>query len=82
MHRHLDFTKCDNYVANNSIVLKFATVMVISIPNIFHYMSSIEILTYLAIMANMGKTCLHLVVLKSNNSVEHVSIVSALAHYL
>ena len=82
MHCHsgraiLDFTKCNNYVANNSIVCKFGTVMVISIPNIFHYMTSIGILTYLAIIANMDKTCLHLVVLKSNNSCENVSIVSA-----
>ena len=60
-----------NSVANNAIPLRFGTVIAIPIPNIFHYMTSIEMLTYLAIKTNIGKNCLHLVALKSNNSVEN-----------
>ena len=66
----LDFINCDNSVANNAIVLRFGTVIVITIPNIFYYMISIEMLAYLAIMTNIGKIFLHLVDLKSNNSLE------------
>ena len=42
----LDFIKCDNSVANRALVLKFDTVLVITEPNIFHYLISIEMLTF------------------------------------
>ena len=65
----MDFIKCDNSVANHSIVLKFGTVLVITVPNTFHYLTSIEMLTFLEIITNIGKNSLHLVTLKGDNFV-------------
>ena len=72
----MNFIKGNNSVVNNTIIFKFPTELVITVPNIFPYLRGIEMLTHFEIIANSKKYCLHFVTIKGNNSIENESSVS------
>ena len=52
-----DYIKGDNSVENHLFVLKFGTIIAITVCTIFSSLTSIEMLTHLEIITNSEKYC-------------------------